>query len=57
MGIIGAQMDKDKEANTNSLTTIEQRASSGLTPGMDLKTKISNNIKSIDGGDDLTKTK
>jgi hypothetical protein len=61
VGIIGSQMDKDKKANSNSSanTKTEQTSSanstSSPTGGMDLKTKIANNIKSIDGGDDLTK--
>lgn len=58
IGMIGSQMDKDKKANSTSSSTpatTEQASSSSPTGGMDLKTKIANNIKSIDGGDDLTK--
>lgn len=62
IGIIGAQMDKDTKANTASSApaateqTSTANSSSGKTGGLDLKTKIENNIKSIDGGDDLTKS-
>jgi hypothetical protein len=63
LGIVGSQMDKDKKSNTTSASTpvtTEQTSSSKTTSnstgGMDLKTKIANNIKSIDGGDDLTKS-
>lgn len=62
VGIIGAQMDKGTKANTASSSApaaTEQastaNSSSGKTGGLDLKTRVENNIKSIDGGDDLTK--
>jgi hypothetical protein len=58
VGMIGSQMDKDKKTNissgTNSTTT-EQSVATSTEPSIDLKTKITNSIKSIDSGDDLTK--
>lgn len=54
IGIVGSQTDKGKNDNITSQITTGHTSPSGHTPGMDLKTRISNNIKSIDGGDDLT---
>jgi len=61
VGMIGADMDKDKKASTSSpANTVTEQASSTQSPSnlagdMDLKTKLINNIKSLDGGDDFTK--
>lgn len=58
-GIIGADMDEDKKVSTSSLanTATEQTSSAHATSnyagGMDLKTKIIKNIKSLDAGDEL----
>jgi hypothetical protein len=56
LAIIGSQFSDDKSTKVSAATTTstEQPASNSVS-GMDLKTKIANNIKSLDGGDDLTK--
>lgn len=57
LGIIGSQFDDSKKTNDTASSTTQTTATTNSNPvaGMDLKTKIQNNIKSISGGDDLTK--
>lgn len=57
LGIIGSQFDDSKKTNeaTSSSTQTTSTTTTNPVAGMDLKTKIQNNIKSISGGDDLTK--
>lgn len=58
MGMIGAQLDKDKkiDATSSTNTTVTENSSNPSSePAIDLKTRISNNIKSIESGDDLAK--
>ena len=51
---------EDKKSNSNTTTstteTTDNATTSSSSNGMDLKTKVANNIKSIDGGDDLTQS-
>lgn len=60
-GMIGSQMDEgEKNINPSSTHTLirqeeSSEASSYDLAEIDLKTKVSNNIKSIDKGDDFTK--
>jgi hypothetical protein len=56
LAIIGNLFNANETTNTTSLnkTNTEQTSTSAVS-GMDLKTKIENNIKSFEGGDDLTK--
>ena len=59
LGMIGADMDKDKKVTTgtreNAVTeeTSSPKPVGSYTSNMNLKTKIVNNIKSLDAGDDL----
>lgn len=46
--------DKATDTSSSDTTKTEQTATNSVT-GMDLKTKLENNIKSISGDDDLTK--
>jgi len=57
LAIIGSQFSDDKPTNVSaaSTTTNTEQTATNPVAGMDLKTKIANNIKSLEGGDDLTK--
>jgi hypothetical protein len=54
LGIIGSQFDDSKKTSTTASSTSQTDTTNSVS-GMDLKTKIQNNIKSLTGGDDLTK--
>lgn len=61
-GIIGSQMDEREKIIAPSSThtiakpELSSEVSSYAQSEMDLQTKLANNIKSLDGGDDLTKS-
>lgn len=59
LAILGSQFSDDKPTNAAAVTTTttasNEEPTSNSASGMDLKTKVANNIKSLEGGDDLTK--
>lgn len=62
LAIVGSQLEEYKKMDNGSSTpaAVKQNrssdASASITSEMDLKTKLLNNIKSIDDGDDLTRS-
>lgn len=62
LGVVGSQMEEDNRIDKNSSSpaaAVQDKSSdssSAATAEMDLKTKLRNYIKSIEDGDDLTKS-
>lgn len=59
LGIVGSQMEEDNRTDKNSSTpaaAVQDKSSHASSAEMDLKTKLRNYIKSIEDGDDLTKS-